>query len=284
VERIWTEYAKRGEAFRLQLADISFSLPTVPADYLRNDSFSLRPHDVEGESYWAIVQNLAFLESILLKYKPKKLDQSEGNGEQPRKKRRVQETDNRIRVKLMANEAGIRRTALQLIPFILTSNNTSSEDVGRLLQELVTLAAHKDPVTSSWALVACASYLSRHNALVEQADAYRQLWHLATRSVSLPATSRAACVLLHTMLRADVLPYHSISQEVNSMVTTADVNGPAVLSDTSLSLMLYILHLRNARLPSASQATRNHIIRWVFMKWNPSQYTLVTLGWIRPNS
>jgi serine-protein kinase ATM len=74
------------------------------------------------------------------------------------------------------------------------------------------------------------------------------------------------------MLNAEVLPYHSISEEVNSIVTAADVNGPAVLSDASLSLMLHLLHLRNATLPSASQTTYSHIIRWVFMKWNPGKY------------
>lgn len=270
-DRIWTEYTKRGEAFRLQLADISFSLPSIPADYLRNSIFGLRPHNVEGESYWAIVQNLASLESILLNSKPRNQEQAAENDEQPRKRRRLRENDSRLKIKLMASEPGIRRTALQLIPFILTSNSLSSEEVSSLLSELATLAAHKDPITSSWGLIACASCILKHNATVDHTDTWRQLWHLATRSVSLPATSRAACVLLIIMLRADILPYHSISEEVNSIVTTADVNGPAVLAETSLSLMLYLLHLRNARLPSASQTTCNHIIRWVFMKWNPSK-------------
>lgn len=275
-DRIWTEYAKRGEAFRLQLADINFSLSSIPTDYLRNSTFGLRPHNIEGESYWAIVQNLASLESILLESKPKNMEQVAENDEQPRKKRRIRESESRLRTKLMANEPGIRRTALQLVPFILTGNCLKSKELGGLLSELAVLAAHKDPITSSWALVACASCILKHDMPVDQTDTWRQLWHLATRSVSLPATSRAACVLLHTMLQVDALPYHSISEEVNSIVTAADVNGPAVLSDTSLSLMLHLLHLRNARLPSASQTTCNHIIRWVFMKWNPSEFKLAT--------
>lgn len=271
VERIWTEYAKRGEAFRLQLADINFSLPSIPSDYLRNSIFSLRPHNVEGESYWVIVQNLVFLEHILLKCKSKNLEQITEKDEQPRKKRRIREKDSRLRIKLAANEPGVRRTALQLVPFILTNSSLSCDEANSLLSELTALAAHKDPITSCWALIGCASCILMHN-VAGQMDTWRQLWHLATRSVSLPATSRAACVLLHTMLRADVLPYHSISEEVNRIVTSADVNGPALLADTSLSLMLYLLHLRNARLPSASQTTCNHIIRWAFMKWNPSKF------------
>jgi serine-protein kinase ATM len=54
-------------------------------------------------------------------------------------------------------------------------------------------------------------------------------------------------------------------------VTAADVNGPSLLTDASLMLMLHLLHLRNAKVPSASQTTCHHIIRWTFLKWNPGK-------------
>lgn len=101
---------------------------------------------------------------------------------------------------------------------------------------------------------------------------WRQLWSLAAKLISLPSTSRAACLLLHTIIEADFLPYHAISEEINSIVTTADVNGPGVLCDTSLALMSHLFHIRNARLPGASHSTGNHIIRWVFLRWNPSTF------------
>lgn len=154
-ERIWLEYTKRGEAFRLQLADVSFSLQSIPSDYLHNSLFGLRPHNIEGESYWAIVQNLAFLESLLLKSKTNGQGHSNGHEDQPRKKRRLRESESRIRLKLMSNEPGVRRTALQLVPFILTRNTLSDEEIGSFLSDLTTFAGHKDTITSSWALVAC---------------------------------------------------------------------------------------------------------------------------------
>jgi ataxia telangiectasia mutated family protein len=95
---------------------------------------------------------------------------------------------------------------------------------------------------------------------------------MAARSVSLPSLSRTACALLHAILDADLLSYHSISDDVKSIVTTADINGPGLLVDSSLMLMLHLLHARNVKLPSASQATGHHIIRWIFLKWNPGQY------------
>lgn len=78
-------------------------------------------------------------------------------------------------------------------------------------------------------------------------------------------------MLLEAILEKDLLPYHIISGDVNSIITSADVNGPNVLSDTSLALMLRLFHIRNTRLPSASQSTCSHIIRWIFLKWNPSK-------------
>lgn len=78
-------------------------------------------------------------------------------------------------------------------------------------------------------------------------------------------------MLLHRIIEKDLLPYNTISEDIDGIVTTADVNGPGLVCDTSLALMLHLLHARNARLPSASQATSNHIIRWVFLKWNPSE-------------
>jgi len=97
------------------------------------------------------------------------------------------------------------------------------------------------------------------------------MWQLVVRSVSLPGVSRASCVLLRTLLEADLVSYHVISNDINDIVTTADVNGPAVLTDSSLLLMLHLLQLRNLKLPSASQSTCNHVIRWVFLKWNPGR-------------
>lgn len=97
------------------------------------------------------------------------------------------------------------------------------------------------------------------------------MWQLAVRSVSIPSTCRAACVLLHAILEAHLLPYHAIADEVNKIVTMADVCGPAVLVDSSLVFMHCLTSIRNAMVPSASQKTSSHIIRWVFATWKPGR-------------
>ncbi|KAM0271737.1 hypothetical protein ACHAPA_002502 [Fusarium lateritium] len=271
VENIWSEYSRRGEAFRLQMSDITFDMSSLPTYGLQLDVFGLRPHNVYGEGHWATVQNLAFLERIMILPRSRIREDDAEQNEQPRKRRRTRQDMSRIRLKLKAVEVAVRRTALQLIPFLLAGNSLSRDELLDLLPDLVSLATDKNPVTASWALIASASCIIYAQECHAEVDIWRQVWHLATRSVSLPGTSRAACILLHAIIEADVLPYHTIAQDINNVVTTADVSGPSVLCDASISLMFHILHLRNGRIPSASQSTCHHIIRWVFLRWNPNE-------------
>jgi ataxia telangiectasia mutated family protein len=121
----------------------------------------------------------------------------------------------------------------------------------------------------------CSCILRKGANAANLAAVWKQTWQITVRTISLPATSRAACFLLHMILETDLIPYHLIADDINSIVTTADVNGPAILVDSSLNLMLHLLQARNTRLPSASQTTCHHVIRWAFRKWNAgrSPYT-----------
>jgi serine-protein kinase ATM len=152
----WLEYSKRSDAFRLQLDDLTFSVSNLPKDYLCNSLFGLRPHNMEGESHWILVQNLAFLESTLLRSSNVALHHMEG--ERPAKKMRTRQTSIRIKQKLESTTIGVRLTALQLLPFMFANGALKADEVGEILQELVRFAADKDPSTASWAMIACARY------------------------------------------------------------------------------------------------------------------------------
>jgi ataxia telangiectasia mutated family protein len=67
--------------------------------------------------------------------------------------------------------------------------------------------------------------------------------------------------------------------DINIVVTNSDISGPAVLVDSSLVLMLHLFGVRNTNSPNAVQATSNHIIRWLFSKWNPGELTDWTHSW-----
>jgi ataxia telangiectasia mutated family protein len=99
-----------------------------------------------------------------------------------------------------------------------------------------------------------------------------QLWHLGVRSLTSTSTSRAACFLLHALLAMELVLWHDVSDSVGGLVTGADINGPAILSDTALSLMLHLLHLRNSEVPGASADSTHQVLRWLFRKLEPSRY------------
>lgn len=97
------------------------------------------------------------------------------------------------------------------------------------------------------------------------------MWQLAVRSVSIPSTCRAACVLLHAILEAQLLPSHAVADDISNIVTMADICGPAVLFDSSLVLMHCLTNMRNELAPSAIQNTSSNVIRWVFSTWKPGR-------------
>jgi ataxia telangiectasia mutated family protein len=158
VENVWSEYSRRGEAFRLQMSDITFDMSSLPTYGLQLDVFGLRTHNVYGEGHWATIQNLAFLERIMILPRSRILGDDAEQDEQPRKRRRTRQDMSRIRLKLKAVEVTVRRTALQLIPFLLAGGSFSRDEILDLLPDLVSLATDKNPVTASWALIASARY------------------------------------------------------------------------------------------------------------------------------
>lgn len=156
IDNLWTEYSKRGEAFRLQLSDITFTPAKLPSYCPQLPLFGIRPHNPYGESHWAVVQNLAILEHVFQVISNKPAGNGTADAEQPRKRRRMRQNSSRIRLRLKAVDVTMQRTALQVVPFLLTSDSVSRDELSDLLPDLVTLASDKNPVTSSWALIACA--------------------------------------------------------------------------------------------------------------------------------
>ncbi|KAL9468727.1 hypothetical protein ACSS6W_010421 [Trichoderma asperelloides] len=154
VDPLWQEYSRRGEAFRLQLSDLAFGPSASGGPAMQLGLLRLKPHNVEGESHWAIVQNLAYLEAILLRSRKDAAEQDVDNREQPRKRRRMNQDSNPIRVKLKSENAGVVRTALQLVPFMLATNTLSHSQIDELLGDLSHFAGGKNTITASWALIA----------------------------------------------------------------------------------------------------------------------------------
>ncbi|KAK3990245.1 Serine/threonine-protein kinase tel1 [Cladorrhinum sp. PSN332] len=278
LDALWSDYSKREERARLQLDDITFTSMHLPADHPRTPIFALRPYKTPGEQNWALLENLAILEALYSNYSQREHSQKEAETGQPRKKRRMVATSSRVHQKLISLDPAVQLTALQLIPFLFKQKLPSLEEVSEAIADLSKCVTAKQGVVASWALLACSSLalhdVSRDSSLSAH---WKQLWQLGVRSVSQGPTSRASCVFLDSVIKSSLIPRHEVADDVDHIITTADISGPAILVDSSLNLMMSLLRLRNTMSPNASQATANHIVRWVFIKWNPAELTYASL-------
>ncbi|KAK0732792.1 hypothetical protein B0T21DRAFT_402849 [Apiosordaria backusii] len=278
LDALWSDYSRREERARLQLDDITFTRMPLPPGHPTAGIFSLRPYNTAGEQNWALLENLAILEAIYARNSQKAFSQQEPENGQPRKRRRVVGTPNRIHQKMTSLDPAVQLTALQLIPFLCRQKAPSVEEAAEAIADLSKCVTAKQGIVASWAMIACSSLapfeVCRDTSL---SHTWKQLWQLGVRSLSLSPTTRAASVFLDSVVKSSLIPRHELADDVDHIITTADISGPAILIDSSLNLMLSLLRLRNSMSPNASQATANHIIRWVFVKWNPAELTYASL-------
>ncbi|KAK3340658.1 hypothetical protein B0H65DRAFT_266975 [Neurospora tetraspora] len=278
LDSLWSEYSRRDDKTRLQLEDVTFSTMQLPPDHPSTMVFGLRPYHPAGEQNWALLENIALLETVYAKSSQRDRQHPEDEPDKPRKRRRVIGSSNRIHQKLMSPDAAVKFTALQLIPFLSALKHLSLEEVKEVLVDLSQFISAKQGLVASWAMVACSSLAAHETSRDPSLSAmWKQVWQIGVRSLSLPPTSRSACVLLDWILKAKLVSDHELAGDVNQIITTADISGPAMLVDSSLVLMLTLLRVRNAMFPNASQSTSSHVIRWAFLKWNPSQSAYASL-------
>ncbi|KAK4668469.1 Serine/threonine-protein kinase tel1 [Podospora pseudoanserina] len=278
MDALWSDYSRREERARLQLDDITFTGMLLPSDHPTTGVFSLRPYNTGGEQNWALLENLATLEAIYARSSNKPFSQQEPENDQPRKRRQMVNTSNRLHQKLNSRDPAVQLTALQLVPFLSRQKLLTIEEATEAITDLSKCVTAKQGVVASWAMIACSS-LTSHEVCRDASlsHTWKQLWQLGVRSVSLAPTTRAASVFLDSVIKASLIPRHELAGDVNHMIITADISGPAILVDSSLKLMLSLLRLRNTMSPNASQATTSHVIRWVFVKWNPAELTYASL-------
>lgn len=73
------------------------------------------------------------------------------------------------------------------------------------------------------------------------------------------------------MLMTGLIEYQEVGEDVNAMITAADVSGPVALCDSALFLMMHLLHVRVTEVPGANLIASQHVIRWLFARWNPGE-------------
>jgi hypothetical protein len=76
---------------------------------------------------------------------------------------------------------------------------------------------------------------------------------------------------MDVILKLKLIPYESISETAESMLSSIELNGPALLADSSSSLWTTLIRLRTAENPSFFGQTSDRVLHWFFSKWSPSE-------------
>jgi ataxia telangiectasia mutated family protein len=156
LDALWSDYSRREERARLQLDDVSFTAMRLPADHPCTAVFSLRPYNQAGEQNWALLENLAVLEAAYSRYSEREHSQQHTDNAQPRKRRRVVGSANRIHQKILSQDPAVRLSALQLMPFLIKQKQLSLEEVVEAVADLSKYVSAKQSTVASWAMLACS--------------------------------------------------------------------------------------------------------------------------------
>lgn len=99
-------------------------------------------------------------------------------------------------------------------------------------------------------------------------------WQSAARAATSVSVSRAACRLMDVLLKLHIIPFSTVTDTVQSMLLSIELSGPALLTETSSSLLTTILEERVLENPTNFNATSERILSWLVSKWTPSEFSM----------
>jgi ataxia telangiectasia mutated family protein len=88
---------------------------------------------------------------------------------------------------------------------------------------------------------------------------------------------------MNVMLKLNLVQYSSIVAVLENMLSSVDLHGPTLLSDSSTSLWATLIRLKASENPSSAIGISERVLQWMFNKWTPSKHsqarTEISLIW-----
>ena len=279
IEVMMTEYSKRPEKDILQLNDLSFRLPCTDrggSSPTQTQAFHLQ--SLRAESQWALVYLLASFSVTIDQSTQHDAEQDqdmdvemEMDQNLPNKKaKRAPVFDDHLR-RISLGLPSSRTCYLQLVSFMLTQESFDAKALSGVLERVSGFLGDSNQVISSWAMLCltCCIY-QPHAAASLLAESWTVIWRTVARSATVNSTCRSACLLLDTALVLGIVKYGDVASFADGMFASIDLNGPALLCDSSLRLWTTLVRLRLSDNPSSGKETIERVLRWLFNKWTPS--------------
>lgn len=76
---------------------------------------------------------------------------------------------------------------------------------------------------------------------------------------------------MDVLLRLNIVPFSEVSGTAQSILASIELSGPALLTESSSSLMTTILQERVKENPTHFSSTAERILNWLLGKWTPSR-------------
>lgn len=80
---------------------------------------------------------------------------------------------------------------------------------------------------------------------------------------------------MNVLLRLEVLPFSSISADVQNMLLSIELSGPALVTESSSAFMTTLIRERIRETPTDYDLTAERLLNWLFGKWTPRKYILL---------
>lgn len=294
VEAVYSDYRRRKESTAHQFLEEEYlcfrridGVVTDPHP-LSMHAFAMDGENVRCESLWATVATIARF-SAMLDERKRRIAHNEGSGDGLATKRlRITHHFQEYLRHVSEPRSNAKRAALQVLAFVVQETPLDEEQIQNLLEKLTGCMSDENSVHASWAMITLAAYVTPSSRLITtdsnrtafQKTATRpplkpfwsSVWKSASRAVTSVSTCRAACHLMDMLLRLEIIPFSTITADAQSMVFSVELNGPALLTETSVAFMTTIIQERVRENPTNLDATAERVLNWLFGKWAPRKY------------
>nr|POE85105.1 serine/threonine-protein kinase tel1 [Quercus suber] len=270
------DYSTRQDRKQLRVDDLLLSRAVRNASTICVPTLALKPNCKRAEHPWALVHILGFLTSLLIS--PVAVTESRDKEEdeftaRPRKRQKVNDEFNELLAATANSTSTARSCALQTILFSMQNHRLPAIQLAEMIDVVSNVYGDDSGSLSAWSflvLAACAAqYHSRDSSLLSR---WTSVWQLGVRGMTNTATCRTACRLLDTMLQVRLVGQPAISDLIQAITFSIDVNGPSLLVDAAANFLGRVVNVSQQSNPGTASNTAESVLAWVLRNFVPSKF------------
>lgn len=77
---------------------------------------------------------------------------------------------------------------------------------------------------------------------------------------------------MDVLLQLKLVSYASVAEHLDAAITSSELNGPAILAESSAALWETMVFTRVSQNPGLFDVTAKRALHWLFSQWTPSMY------------